>query len=72
MLSRVRRPIIGILLLAAFGAAPITAQILNSERIEQTFGSYGIDVIASDALLRVSNLYSRHDGEKITRTTGGC
>lgn len=68
MLSRVRRLVIGIVLLAACGAAPITAQILNSERIEQTFGSYGVDVIASDALLRVSNLYSGLDGEKITRT----
>jgi len=68
MLSRVRRLVIGIVLLAASGAAPITAQILNSERIEQTFGSYGIDVIASAGLLRVSNLYSLHDCGKITRT----
>lgn len=48
--------------------APTPAQILNSERIEQRFGSYGIDVVYSDAGLRVSNLYSVHDGLRITRS----
>jgi hypothetical protein len=38
--------------------SPAGAQILNSERIEQTFGSYGIEVIASEGSLRLSNLYS--------------
>jgi hypothetical protein len=41
---------------------------LNSERIEQVFGSYGIDVLYSDARLRVSSLYSTHDGVATTRT----
>jgi hypothetical protein len=55
-------------LIAQLGLSAALAQILNSERIEQTFGSYGIDVLYSDQRLRVSNLYSEHDGEKITRT----
>lgn len=44
------------------------AQILNSERIEQTFGSYGIELVHSDSEIRVSNLYSLHEGERVTRT----
>ena len=41
---------------------------LNSERIERTFGSYGVDVIQSSASRRVSSLYSVHGDNKITRT----
>jgi hypothetical protein len=41
---------------------------LNSERIAQRFGSYGIDVLESDGRVRVSNLYSDHSGERICRT----
>jgi hypothetical protein len=68
MLSYRRRFFIGASLLIAVGTAPVSAQILNSERIEQTFGSYGIDVVYSDESLRLSNLYSEHGGERITRT----
>ncbi|HET7133350.1 MAG TPA: hypothetical protein VFJ95_13930 [Gammaproteobacteria bacterium] len=40
-------------------AAPAAVrELLNSERIEQKFGSYGIAVLRSDARLRVANLYS--------------
>ena len=42
--------------------------LLNSERIEQKFGSYGIDVLKNSPAIRVSNLYSLHDGRKICRT----
>jgi hypothetical protein len=47
-----------------------TAQdsLLNSERIERTFGSYGVDVIRSSDRGRVSSLYSGTGDEKITRT----
>jgi hypothetical protein len=55
-------------LLLVLGVAAASAQLLNSERIEQTFGSYGIDVLFSDATHRLSNLYSEHDGVRITRT----
>jgi hypothetical protein len=56
-------------LLALLGlASPGRSQLLNSERIEQDFGSYGIDVRYSDSQLRISNLYSLEDGARITRT----
>jgi hypothetical protein len=42
--------------------------LLNSERIEQRFGSYGIEVLESDSRVRVSNLFSVHDGHRICRT----
>jgi hypothetical protein len=42
--------------------------LLNSERIAMEFGSYGIDVLESDARVRVSSLYSLHQGIKICRT----
>jgi hypothetical protein len=41
---------------------------LNSERIEQTFGSYGVDVLQSRANRRVSSLYSGTGDDKVTRT----
>lgn len=48
---------------------PVTQQpLLNSERIRQQFGSYGIEILQADERLRVSNLYSLNDGQKITRT----
>jgi hypothetical protein len=43
-------------------------ELLNSERIAQRFGSYGIDVLESDGGVRVSNLYSEQAGESICRT----
>ncbi len=54
---------------AACAQAPATTgrELLNSERIEQRFGSYGIAVLASDARVRVSNLYSNNPD----RTAGG-
>jgi hypothetical protein len=43
-------------------------ELLNSERIAQRFGNYGIDVLESDGRVRVSNLYSEQSGEKTCRT----
>ncbi|MCH8302854.1 MAG: hypothetical protein IH912_08885, partial [Proteobacteria bacterium] len=43
-------------------------QPLNSERIEQTFGSYGVDVLQSSNEGRVSSLYSGSGDNKVTRT----
>jgi hypothetical protein len=40
-------------------------KLLNSERINQKYGGYGLDVLYNTPQLRVSNLY---DGQKITRT----
>ena len=45
--------------------AILSSNLLNSERIAQKFGGYGIDVLYSSGRLRVSNLY---DGKHITRT----
>ena len=55
-------------LAAALGASATETVLLNSERIEQRFGSYGIDVLASEAGLRRSSLYSSRDSERICRT----
>jgi hypothetical protein len=42
---------------------------LNSERIAYFFGSYGVEVLPSSREdVRISNLYSVHEGKKITRT----
>lgn len=40
----------------------------NSERIRRKFGSYGIEVLENSPGLRVSSLYSTHDGRIINRT----
>ena len=54
-----------LLLLVACGTRPA---LLNSERIEKTFGSYGVDVIQADDSGRVSSLYSGSGADKVTRT----
>lgn len=43
-------------------------ELLNSERIEQRFGSYGIEVLESGAEYRVSNLYSGTGAQRTCRT----
>lgn len=52
----------------AHALADSVSRLLNSERIELKFGSYGIDVLENTDHLRVSNLYSERDGLRITRT----
>ena len=54
-----------LLLLTACATKPT---LLNSERIEQRFGSYGVDVLEQSSSLRRSNLYSLEGGERICRT----
>ena len=55
--------------LAAILSACATESVnLNSERIEKRFGSYGIEVLASEAGLRRSNLLS-YDGDASTCRT---
>lgn len=51
--------------------APIEKQLeplANSERIYLKFGSYSIDIIENNSAIRVSSLYSTHDGVRIIRT----
>jgi len=55
-------------LAAILSACATESVILNSERIERRFGSYGIDVLASEAGLRRSNLFS-YDGDTATCRT---
>src|SRR5690606_566722 len=43
-------------------------QLLSSERIRARFGSYGVEVLASDGRHRVSSLYSLAAGEKVCRS----
>ena len=42
--------------------------LLNSERIAQRFGNYGIELLHSEPTLRVSKLFSRHGELQICRT----
>ncbi len=62
--------ILGLLLAAAWTLASCAASnpSLNSERIERTFGNYGVDIIESNAQRRVSSLFSNTNGQKVTRT----
>ena len=57
-------------LAVALHACTTEPELLNSERIAQTFGSYGIDVLQADGALRRSNLYSVSDGLRTCRTCG--
>ncbi len=57
-----------VVLAAALNACTSEPVILNSERIEQQFGSYGIDVLASEPGLRRSSLYSVSEDDRICRT----
>jgi hypothetical protein len=55
-------------LAAVLSAAATESVVLNSDRIEKRFGSYGIDVLASEAGLRRSSLFSL-DGDTATCRT---
>ena len=66
-LNRRRHTHLSWLLLSFFLVACAQPQ-LNSERIEQTFGSFGVDVIQSSKDGRVSSLYSGRGDNKVTRT----
>ena len=57
-----------IVIAAALSACALEPEILNSERIEQRFGSYGIEVLSHSEGIRRSSLYSTEAGAKICRT----
>jgi len=67
MYSRRSSALLVTLLVALAGCAG-TGTWLNSDRIERTFGSYGIDVIEDDGARRIASLYSMEPGGKVTRT----
>jgi hypothetical protein len=56
---------------AGRGAAIVAPQgrdLLNSERIERAFGSYGIEVLKSGPRERISNLYTVERDRRVGRT----
>ena len=58
-------PVVLATALNAWASEPI---VLNSERIQQQFGSYGVDVLTSEPGLRRSSLYSVAEDDRICRT----
>lgn len=62
------KPIPQAILDAALCASAVESEVLNSERIEARFGSYGIDVIRDSGGQRLASLYSESGGERICRT----
>ena len=57
-----------IVIAAALSACAQEPETLNSERIAQRFGSYGIEILSYEAGVRRSNLYSVHDDTRVCRT----
>ena len=58
----------GVLATVAAVAQPSSRELLNSERIQQKFGSYGVEVLANGDRTRITNLYSVDAGAKTCRT----
>jgi len=56
-----------LLILCAFGCQT-GAPLLNSERIERQFGSYGVEVLSASGHRRTASLYSGSGDARITRT----
>lgn len=63
-----RNPIPHVVLAAALSACSLQPELLNSQRIEQRFGSYGIEVLSQNDGVRRSNLYSSSLGIRTCRT----
>lgn len=55
-------------LAAALGSCTFEEELLNSDRITEEFGSYGLELIAQDAGVRRASLYSVENGVRICRT----
>lgn len=55
-------------LAAALSACVVESEQLNSERIQQQFGSYGLEILSSKDGVRRSNLYSVAGDRRICRT----
>ena len=62
------KPIPQAILDAALSASAVESEVLNSERIEARFGSYGIDVISDRGGQRLASLYSGSGESRICRT----
>ena len=55
-------------LAAALSASAMESEVLNSERITEHFGNYGIDVLAAKPGLRRSSLFSVEGENRVCRT----
>jgi hypothetical protein len=56
------------LLLVLLATGTQQAAPLNSDRIRERFGNYGVEIIRADSSTRITNLYSESDGNRICRT----
>jgi len=63
-----RLPISQFVLAVALSACSLQPELLNSERIEQRFGNYGIELLSQESGIRRSNLYSTDGGVRTCRT----
>ena len=57
-----------VVIAAALSACALEPESLNSERIEDRFGSYGIEVLSHESGVRRSSLYSVSGETRICRT----
>ena len=57
-----------VVIAAALSACALEPESLNSERIEERFGSYGIEVLSHESGIRRSSLYSIDNEVKTCRT----
>jgi hypothetical protein len=55
-------------LTAALSACAAEPELLNSERIEERFGNYGVEILEQSDSFRRSNLYSSENGTRTCRT----
>jgi hypothetical protein len=63
-----RNPVPSIVLAAALSACSLQPEVLNSERIRDRFGNYGIEIIEQNDETRRSSLYSTSNGRRTCRT----
>ncbi len=57
-----------VVIAAALSACALEPESLNSERIKERFGSYGIEVLSHESGVRRSSLYSIDADTKVCRT----
>ncbi len=67
-LTMYQNPVPPIVLAAALSACSMQPEALNSERIKERFGSYGVEIIEQDDQIRRSSLYSTSNEKHTCRT----
>ena len=61
-------PVSPVVLAAALSACALEPGLLNSERIGERFGSYGIEILDHESGVRRSSLYSIENDRRVCRT----